>query len=67
MFSGECQAAWFLKNITYADNNASCANFLEELDRISQELEQILQAGWLKCKDPFGSGDQCPVGQPIQV
>ncbi len=67
MFGNGSQAAWFLKNRTYVDDNVSGANSLEELEKVSQELEQIVQAGGFKFKETFKSGDPCPDGQPIKV
>ena len=40
---------------------------MEELEKVSQELEQIVQAGGFKFKETFKSGDPCPDGQPIKV
>ncbi len=56
MFGNNSQSAWFLKNRTYVDDNVSGANSLEELEKVSQELEQIVQAGGFKFKETFKSG-----------
>ena len=66
-FSGNSEAAYFLRNRTYVDDVTAGSDSKTELLKISTELEKIVAEGGFKFKETHMTSDPVKGEEPIKV